>query len=85
MKEELTDIVTEKMHQLHLSAKLQQFSEYQRLQLQQVQDEIRFISLADMSKLTESLHRQMSDPNLMPYIEIIDTQVVHKISKLLQK
>lgn len=70
---------------MHLSAKLQQFSEYQRVQLQQVQDEIRFINLADMSKLTESLHKQMSDPSLMPYIEIIDTQVVHKISRLMQK
>lgn len=72
MKEELTDIVSEKMQQLHLSAKIQHFTEHQRIQLQQVQDEIRFINLADMSKFTESLMKQMNDPQLKPYLDVIE-------------
>ena len=40
--------------------------------------------MADMSKLTERLHKQMDDPSFKPYLAIIDKLVSHKVTKLTQ-
>lgn len=50
-----------------------------------VQDEIKFMTPTGISKLTDYIMRQYTEPEMKPYIDIIDAQLIMKMRKLQAK
>ena len=87
MREELNDTVSEKLHELDISAKVVTYTEYQRAQLTLVLDELKMISPKDLSTLAQQIIIQLKDPGsgLQDYLQVVDTKCMDKMKDQLEK